>query len=52
MLPTSVAEPLRLHLGVVKAQHEADIGLGKGEVWLPNALAVKYPNASREGGWQ
>jgi integrase len=21
-------------------------------VWLPNALAVKYPNAPREWGWQ
>lgn len=52
MLPTSVAEPLRLHMGVVKAQHEADIALGKGEVWLPGALAVKYPNAPREWGWQ
>jgi site-specific recombinase XerD len=22
------------------------------DVWLPDALAVKYPNASREWGWQ
>jgi len=26
--------------------------LAKLDVWLPDALAVKYPNASHEWGWQ
>ena len=52
MLPRSLAEPLRLHLAQVKAQHESDLAAGHGTVWLPDALAVKYPNAPRMWGWQ
>lgn len=32
--------------------NEQDIQLGKADVWLPDALAVKYPDAPREWGWQ
>lgn len=35
MLPVSLAERLQSHLAVVKAQHDADLALGRGEVWLP-----------------
>ena len=52
MLPASLAERLKAHLKVIQAQHAADLGLGRGDVWLPNALAAKYPNASRQWGWQ
>ncbi|MDP1572843.1 MAG: integron integrase [Pseudomonadota bacterium] len=52
MLPSSLAERLSAHLAVVKAQHVADLALGKGEVWLPDALALKYPSAPREWAWQ
>lgn len=52
MLPVSLAERLQTHLKVVKAQHDADLSAGRGEVWLPDALAVKYPNAARAWGWQ
>lgn len=52
MLPVSLAERLQTHLRVVKAQHDADLALGRGEVWLPDALAVKYPNAAQAWGWQ
>jgi len=52
MLPSSLAERLRAHMAVVKAQHEADLGLGRGEVWLPDALSMKYPNAPKELAWQ
>ena len=52
MLPASLSERLRAHLAVVKAQHDADLAQGFGEVWLPDALAVKYPNAPREWAWQ
>jgi integron integrase len=52
MLPQSVAQPLRLHLAKVKALHEEDLAQGHGEVYLPFALAKKYPNAGKEWGWQ
>lgn len=52
MLPSSLAVRLQAHLKWVKAQHEADLAAGYGEVWLPNALAAKYPNAPRTWGWQ
>lgn len=52
MLPASLLDRLRAHLAVVKAQHDADLALGKGEVWLPDALAAKYPNAPKEWAWQ
>jgi hypothetical protein len=31
----------------VKGQHTQDLAVGRGEVWLPDALAVKYPNAAK-----
>ncbi|MBK9684196.1 MAG: hypothetical protein IPO59_13235 [Betaproteobacteria bacterium] len=32
--------------------HDKDLKAGFGKVWLPNALSVKYPGASRSWGWQ
>jgi site-specific recombinase XerD len=32
--------------------HERDLAGGFGAVWLPDALARKYPNAAREWVWQ
>lgn len=52
MLPESATEPLRRHLAKVKALHQEDVAAGFGEVYLPFALARKYPNAAREWGWQ
>ncbi len=52
MLPERLLERLKLHMSIVKKQHETDLSLGRGEVWLPNALAAKYPNAPREWAWQ
>lgn len=52
MLPQSLAQLLRLHLAQVKAQHDADLAAGLGLVWLPDALAVKFPNAPKAWGWQ
>lgn len=52
MLPQSLAAPLRAHLAQVKSLHEADLAAGRGAVWLPDALAVKYPNAAKAWGWQ
>ena len=32
--------------------HDQDLKSGFGQVYLPYALARKYPNAAREFGWQ
>lgn len=52
MLPEKLLFPLQLQLKKAKALHDADLAAGFGEVHLPYALAQKYPNASREWGWQ
>jgi integrase len=51
-LPERHAEQLRAHLRDVEAQHKEDISVGAGYVFLPNALARKYPNAPRAWIWQ
>jgi site-specific recombinase XerD len=48
MLPVNLAAGLQRHLQKVKAQHEQDSVESLGEVWLPDALARKYPSAARE----
>lgn len=52
MLPVNLAASLQRHLQKVKAQHEQDLADGFGGVWLPDALARKYPKAAREWSWQ
>ena len=52
MLPVSLIEPLSKHLDRVKALHEMDIREGFGQVYLPFALARKYPQAARQWCWQ
>ncbi len=52
MLPVALAPPLQRHLQKVQAQHEQDLEDGFGEVYLPHALARKYPYAAREWAWQ
>ncbi len=52
MLPDSLLEPIRAQLVLRREWHEQDMALNKVDVWLPDALAVKYPNASKEWGWQ
>ncbi len=52
VLPSSVIEPMRLHIAKVKAQHEEDLARGYGSVEMPGALARKYPNAEYEWAWQ
>lgn len=32
--------------------HDLDLAAGFGEVYLPDALARKYPNAAKEWSWQ
>lgn len=52
MLPESLINPLREHLKLVKILHDQDLASGYGSVYLPNALAKKYPTAARDWGWQ
>lgn len=52
MLPDSLAEAMRRQLAIRREWHDEDMKLGKTCVWLPDALAAKYPNAFREWGWQ
>ena len=52
MLPTSLAGPLERQLERARALHEMDVRQGFGHVYLPYALARKYPNANREWCWQ
>jgi integron integrase len=52
MLPGRSKQPLTRHLQKVKALHEEDLAAGYGEVFLPYALARKYPNAPKQWGWQ
>jgi integron integrase len=52
MLPSSLKNPLRVHLSHVKAIHEKDLADGWGGVPLPGAIDRKYPRASKEWNWQ
>ena len=51
-LSPSIYDDLKAHLLRVKKLHEADLDAGYGDVYLPEALARKYRNASREYRWQ
>ena len=52
VLPQTLVEPLRAHLTVRRATYESDTAQGRSEVWLPHALARKYPRAASEWAWQ
>jgi integron integrase len=52
MLPEGLIGPMRIHLGRVQALHERDLAEGFGEVYMPFALARKYPRAARSWAWQ
>ena len=52
ILPNALISDLKKHLGRVRALHNKDLEKGFGAVWLPGALARKYPNAPKEWIWQ
>jgi len=52
MLPASAVALLQDQLSKVKKVHESDLENSEGRVYLPFALAKKYPNADRELVWQ
>ena len=52
VLPDGAKPLLEEHLVYVKRLHQSDLATGYGRVYLPYALARKYPNADRQWGWQ
>ena len=52
MLPQKLIPALQAHLATRRTLYEDDLNKGMAGVYLPNALAVKYPNAPTEWGWQ
>ena len=51
-LPQKLVAGLRRQVTLVRKQHEEDLEMGAGWVWLPYALAEKYPQAGRTIAWQ
>jgi integron integrase len=51
-LSPSIYDNLKTQLLLVKKLHETDLDAGYGNVYIPEALARKYSNASREYRWQ
>lgn len=52
MLPENIINELKEQFRKVKNLHEKDLMNGYGSVYLPDALEIKYPNASKSLGWQ
>jgi len=52
LLPNKYKEQLQMQIKKVKAIHQQDLSDGFGNVYLPNALDKKFPNAGKEWGWQ
>lgn len=52
LLPPALLGPLQAYLQGRRQLYEADLALGRGRatVYLPDALARKYPNAASEAG--
>ncbi|SEI67567.1 integron integrase [Allopseudospirillum japonicum] len=51
-LANNLVPLLEAQLAKVKTLHEQDLKQGFGSVYLPYALAKKYPNADKELAWQ
>ena len=51
-LPKELVEPLRRVLRSRLVLHEHDLDQGIASVWLPYALAKKYPKAASDWRWQ
>ncbi|MGK0440577.1 MAG: integron integrase [Pseudohongiellaceae bacterium] len=52
VLPKSLLPRLRQQIAMALAQHAVDHSAGCGEVYMPFALARKYPKGSTEPAWQ
>jgi integron integrase len=52
VLPDGIKPEIEAHLLRTQSLHQQDLRDGYGRVYLPYALARKYPNADRQWGWQ
>ncbi|PKM04307.1 MAG: recombinase XerD [Gammaproteobacteria bacterium HGW-Gammaproteobacteria-6] len=52
LLPRSLLAPLRSQIDLALALHQRDLQDGFGAVYLPGALAKKYPKAPTSPQWQ
>ncbi|MFA6902855.1 MAG: integron integrase [Gallionellaceae bacterium] len=52
VLPENLILPLQTHLLKIKALHERDLEAGFGEVYMPDALAKKFPKDALSWSWQ
>ena len=51
MLPDALIKPLKLHLAQVRQMWVNDRRSGVGPVWMPDALAQKFPHAGLSWQW-
>lgn len=51
-IPKKLLVTLKEHIATVKVLHAEDLKEGFGSVYMPDALARKYPNAAKEFRWQ
>jgi site-specific recombinase XerD len=49
VLPQRLAKPLKLHFQVVRAAHNAELGSGRGDVYMPDAWPVNTPRGLGSG---
>lgn len=52
VLPKILHKELQERIEARRQQHADDLARGQGTVYLPHALAKKYPSAPREFSWQ
>ncbi|MEI6541741.1 MAG: integron integrase [Planctomycetota bacterium] len=52
VLPQCCRQQLNEQIERIRRLHKRDLESGFGKVYLPHALERKYPNESREFGWQ
>lgn len=52
LFPENIRPQLEIQVRTVMRQHTQDLARGAGWVQLPDALALKYPNAGKEQAWQ
>lgn len=52
VLPENILLPLKKQMEKAKSLHDTDLENGLGAVFMPDALAVKYPSSAKSWGWQ
>lgn len=52
VLPENLIPLLREQVARAQVLHQRDVAAGFGRVYMPDALAVKFPHANRSWGWQ